>query len=374
LKWSGLPSSARLKQLSGVVAMFRILRKDLLFILAVAAVFISLSYAIGFVTDRSPKTVELQTSLLSGERAPKAQPTTVRVWRKPAFEKAVILNSTSLKDPVLMRAENSGNVFVLDWSDLRVKEFSPDGKLLKAFGEEAGNPGAFVNPTGFALDSGGNLWVCDIKQRQIGVFNTDGTKRTIKPQNNVYRIAAIGNAMIMMDTPVQSTLFETYDLSGKQLKSFGELLEDQSDNGVVLDGDIVADAENHGIIYGGRYLGLIGAYDAEGKERFLVQTIDNLPQPRVLDIEGTRKVKPNTTRTVLSLSLLNNELYVLSGVHPNGTADRGGKIMDVYDKQDGHYLYSWELPAEGQEAIVTSNYIYIRNDKEVAVWRFKIDA
>lgn len=354
--------------------MLRILRKDLLLILAVAAIFLSLSYAIGFVTDRSPKPVDLRTAFLSGDRAPKAQPTTVRVWRNPAFEKTVVLSSSSLKDPVLMRAEKSVNLFVLDWSDLRIKEFSPDGKLLRTFGEEAGHPGAFANPTGFAMDPSGNLWVCDIKQHRIGVFNTDGSQRTIKPQNNVYRIAAIADAMIMMDTPVQSRFFETYDLSGKPLKSFGELLEDQSDKGIVLDGDIVADVENRGIIYGARYLGVIGAYDAEGKQRFLIQTIDNVSQPVVSSFEGgLRKVKPNSALPVLSLSLLDNELYILSGVHPDGTTSQRGKVMDVYNKQDGHYLYSWELPAEGQEAIVASNYIYIRSNNEITVWRFKSD-
>jgi hypothetical protein len=91
-----------------------------------------------------------------------------------------------------------------------------------------------------------------------------------------------------------------------------------------------------------------------------------------LDVEGKkRKIKPDTTRPVLSLSVLDKELYVLSGVLPDGTVGLGGKVMDVYDKQNGHYLYSWELPATGQEAIVASNYIYIRSDKEVTVWSFK---
>lgn len=351
--------------------MLKILRKDLLLILAVVAVFLSLSYAIGFVTDRTPKTTELQTAFLSGAH-PATQPTTARVWRKPTFEKAAILNSTSLKDPAKMLAGNSINIFILDWSDLRVKEFSPDGKLVRAFGEEVGSPGAFANPTGFGLDSGGNMWVCDMKQKRIGVFNADGTKKSIRPQNTPYRVAAIGDKMIAMVTPVHSELFETYDSSGQQLKSFGELVEDQSHKGLVLDGDIVSDAENHGFIYAGRYLGIIGAYDVEGKQRFLIQTIDNVTQPTMLQYEGgPRKVKPNTTLPVLSLSVLNNELYILSGVQPDGTS--GGKVMDVYNKQDGHYLYSWELPAGGQEAIVASHYIYIRSDKEVTVWSFKSD-
>jgi NHL repeat-containing protein len=353
--------------------MIRTLRKDLLLILAVAAVFLSLSYAIGFVTDRSPATVELETAFLSGAR-PQAQPTTVRVWRKPVFEKIAVLNSKSLKDPAKMRAENSVNIFVLDWSDLRIKEFSPDGKLVRAFGEEAGRPSSLENPTGFSLDSGGNLWVCDLKQHRIGVFNADGSKRIIRPPNTIYRIAAIGDVMMTMVTPMQSRLFETYDLSGQQLNSFGELLADQSDKGLVLDGDIVADTGNHGIIYGGRYLGIIGAYDVAGNQRFLVQTIDHVSQPMVSSFEGgLRKVKRNSALPVLSLSLVDNDVYILSGVHPDGTTSSDGKVLDIYNKQDGHYLYSWELPAEGEEAIVASNYIYIRSDKEVTVWRFKSD-
>ena len=349
--------------------MLKILRKDLLLIFAVAAVFLSLSYAIGFVTNRAPRAVEIQTAFLTGG-APKAQPTSVRVWRKPTFEKTSTVDSTSLKAPAKLQANKNGNIFVLDWSDLRVKEFSPDGKLQRAFGEEVGSPGAFANPTGFALDSSDNMWVCDFKQERVGVFNRDGSQRSFKPKNTIYRMAALGDVMITMVVLEYSRLFETYDLSGRQLNSFGELLQDQANKGLVLDGDIVPDTENHGIIYGGRYLGIIGAYDAEGKQRFLVQTIDNVPQPMMLNIDGRmRKIKPRTALPVLSLSILDNELYVLSGVHPDGTAGVRGKVMDVYKKQDGTYLYSWELPTDGQEAIVGSNYIYIRRDTEVTIWR-----
>lgn len=351
--------------------MIKALRKDLLLILAIAAIFLSLSYAIGFVTEPSSKTVELQTAFLAGG-GPKTQPTSVRVWRKPGFEKTAVVDSASLKAPAKIQANNNGHVFVLDWSDFRVKEFSPDGKLLKAFGEEAGSPEAFINPTGFAMDSGGNMWICDFKQERVGVFNADGTKRSFRPRNTIYRLAALGDVMITMAVLEHDRLFEIYDSSGKQLKSFGELLEDQANKALVLDGDIVADTDNHGIIYGGRYLGIIGAFDAEGSQRFLVQTIDNVPQPRVLNVgEKMRKMKPNTALPVLSLSIVGNELFVLSGVHPDGTPGHGGKVMDVYNKQNGNYLYSWELPAEGQEAVVASNYIYIRNNKEVTVWSFK---
>ena len=351
--------------------MLKNLRKDLVFILAIAAVFVSLSYAIGFVANRPGKTVEVPVAFLSKEHQPKAQSTSARVWRKPAFEKTAVLNSATLKAPAKMQADNSGNILVLDWKDLGVKQFSPDGKLLKAFVEDADSPDAFENPTGFTLDANGNMWVCDFKKERVGVFNADGTRKFFKPQNTIYRMAALGDVIMTMVVLEHNRLFETYDLSGRQLKSFGEFLEDQPDTALALEGDIVADAENRGIIYGGRYLGMIGAYDAAGNQRYLVQTIDNVPPPMVLNIEGRRrKVKP-MARPVLSLSLVGNELYVLSGVRADAVAGAAGKVIDVYDKQDGHYLYSWELPVEGQEAIVASNYIYIRSDKEVTVWRYK---
>lgn len=350
--------------------MIKALRKDLLLILAIAAIFLSLSYAIGFVSEPSSKTIELPTAFLAGG-APKAQLTTVRVWRKPGFKKTAVIDSASLKAPAKIQVNNDGHVFVLDWSDLRVKEFSPDGKLLRTSGEEAGGPEAFINPTGFAMDSGGNMWICDFKQERVGVFNADGSKRSFRPKNTIYRLAALEDVMVTMVVLEHNKLFETYDSSGNQLKSFGELIEDQANKALVLDGDIVADTENHGIIYGGRYLGIIGAYDAEGKQRFLVQTIDNVPQPKVVNVEDKmRKMKPNTALPVLSLSVLGNEVYVLSGVHSDGTEGRSGKIMDVYDKRDGHYLYSWEIPAVGQEAVVAPNHIYIRSNKEVTVWSF----
>jgi hypothetical protein len=362
------------RQLSENATMLNLLRKDLLLILAAAAVFLSLSYAIGFVSERPPKTVELRTAFLSGEHAPKAQPTSGRVWRKPAFEKSMALGSESVKEPTIMRADDRGNIYVLDWSDLRIKKFSLEGKLIEAFGEEMGSPGAFINPTGFSVDSAGNLWVCDPKQQRIRAFSPDGSTRTITPPDPIYRIAALGDVLITMGVPGNSKLFETYDLSGGQLKSFGELLEDQANTEIILDGNIVGDAESNGFIYGGRYVGVIGAYGADGKQRFLVKTIDGVTQSAVLDIEGKRKIKPNSTYSVLSISILGSELYVLSGVRADGTVRPGGKVIDVYNKRDGHYVYSWELPVACREAIMRPDYIYTRGDGEITVWRFKPNA
>lgn len=349
--------------------MFEFLRKDLILVLAVAAVFVSLSYAIGFVTDRDPTPIETQPAFLEGDRAPKAQSVTTRVWKKHAFEKLLALGKPAVTKPVIVRAADNGDFYVLDWADLRIKMFSPEGNLLRVFGDGKGTgAGGFTNPTSFSIAPNGELWVCDPVQRKITHFQVDGVAHAIAPQNAVDRVTVLGDLLVTMAPPGSSQLFEVYSPSGKQLKSFGEFLQNQSQQGIILDGGVVSDPESDGFIYGGRHLGVIAGYDADGGQRFVAHTIDSNPLPKVLSIGGRLKVKPYGTPAVLSLSILDNELYVLSGAHTGDTA--GGKVMDVYNSQDGHYLYSWELPADGQEAVVGANYIYIRSENEVTVWRF----
>jgi hypothetical protein len=114
-----------------------------------------------------------------------------------------------------------------------------------------------------------------------------------------------------MAAPERNALFEIYNLSGKYSKSFGELIEDQPEAGIVLDGNIIGDAETQGFIYGGRHLGVLAGYSA------------------------------------------------------------GGRVMDVYDKRNGQYTFSFKLPVACQEVIVQEERIYLLGGDGVTVWRFK---
>jgi hypothetical protein len=351
--------------------MLEFLRKDLTLILAVAAVVLSLSYAIGYVSEGRPKAVELETHFLDGH-APKAQHTTQRVWKERIFERSFTISSPAVTNPLLMEVDNAGNPYVLDWSDFNVKQFSLDGKLLKTFGDETGRD-PFANPTALSVDSNGNVWVADPRQQRIKLFRSNGDVQTITPPNAIHRIATSANRLFTMTAAASNNLFEIYDMTGHQLKSFGELLADQSDKGIILDGYIVND-ENHGFIYGGRYVGVIGAYDTDGNQRYFVQTIDGVSQPTILDLTEKRKIKPNSTVSVLGMSMLGAELYVLSGVRLDGKTGPGGQVIDAYDKREGRYLFSLKLPVVCKAAIVRSDYLYTLSKGEVTVWRIKQSA
>ncbi len=355
--------------------MFDFLRKDLLLVILVAAVFLSLSFAIGSVSERATSAVEVQPAFLVGERAPGVQPAAGRVWREHAFEKLLALSPTAVSKPAIMRVDDAGNIYVLDWAELRIKMFGPDGNLVKAFGEGKGTgAGAFANPTSFSVGANGELWVCDPVQRRITRFDSGGKARTFVPQSAVDRIAAVGDVLITMAPPRRDAFFEVYDSSGGQLKSFGEMIEDQSEKGIVLDGNVVGAGDNREFIYGGRYLGALARYGAGGERRFVVRTIDGVPPPKILSTGASQQIRPNSPLAVLSISIKGDDLYVLSGVRADGAAGAGGEVLDVYDKRDGNYQFSLKLPAACREAVVRADYIYTLGEHGVTVWRFRQSA
>ena len=352
--------------------MLVFLRKDLILILSIVALFLSVSYAIGYISKNNSSTAEVQTNFLGGESALATQKAAGRVWQEPAFERLLTLNPTALTKPTLMRGDDAGNIYILDWADFRIKMFSPDGNLLKVFGEGKGEgASAFANPTGFSVSDEGDVWVCDPPQRKITRFRSGERAQTIEPQREAWRVATVGDALITMAVPERNALFEIYNLSGNYSKSFGELIENQPEAGIVLDGNIIGDADTQGFIYGGRHLGVLAGYSVGGERRFMVHTIDSLPPPKILNIGVSQKVKPNSPRAVLSMNILGNELYVLSGVRDEQAKSAGGRVVDVYDKRNGQYMFSFKLPVACQEVVVQEERIYMLGGEGVTVWRFK---
>ncbi len=344
--------------------MAKSLSKDFRYVLIVGALLVGLSFAIGYVTDRSSAVTEEQPSFLEAA-SPRPQPAAGRVWKEYSFEKELVIDSSQAAQPVMMRLDDYGDVFLLDWKDLRIKMFSPQGNLVKTFGEERGAEGAFTNPTAFAVNGEGEVWVCDTRQRKIFQFDKNGKEiQTLMPRSAADRIAIVGSYLVTTAPPGGNVLFETYDSSGRSLNSFGEIIENQPQHGIILDGHVVSDAE--AFIYGGRNLGVLARYSITGKQEFIVQTIDGVSLPTVQIIEHGIKVKPNSPLAALSLSLSGNQVYVLSG---QTSGER--QAMDVYNKLDGAYMFSFKLPLFCSEALLHSDRLYTLGEDGVTLWRFK---
>jgi NHL repeat len=77
--------------------------------------------------------------------------------------------------PTNLAVAPNGDLYVSDgYGNARVHRFSSTGKLLASWGEPGTGPGQFMLPHGIAIDSTGNVLVCDRESDRIQVFSAEG--------------------------------------------------------------------------------------------------------------------------------------------------------------------------------------------------------
>ena len=73
----------------------------------------------------------------------------------------------------------TGDIYISDgYGNARVHKFSPDGTLIKSWGEPGDGPGQFVVPHSVAIDKQGRVLVSDRHNNRIQIFDPDGNYLT----------------------------------------------------------------------------------------------------------------------------------------------------------------------------------------------------
>lgn len=323
---------------------------------------------------RAIEPIEIQPTFFNGESKNNnpsltSQIMKERLWKPLPLQK--ILTFDGIQQAMDIKDDADGNTFVFDWGDFRIKKFSKEGKLLVTFGKGKGNNlGEFINPTGFTLTKDGQVWVCDPKS-VITVFNSDGEIiRTLSTRNPAMRIVhGDDQSFVIMTTPRAKYLWESYTDSGEFIKAFGEFIEDQDQNAISLMGWIGGDSSDN-FYYAGYYPGILASYKMSGEPRYFTQTIDPKPLPKIqITPKGVKKIEHHKAEvSALSISIAGNAIYLITQAAPH---NNNRKIVDVYNTQDGAYLFSSEVPEPCDGIFFTVANIYTVAGNTVTKWQLQ---
>jgi DNA-binding beta-propeller fold protein YncE len=126
--------------------------------------------------------------------------------------------------------DHAGNTFVADgYGNSRIAKFDKHGAFIKAWGSKGTEPGQFDTPHSIASDSQGQIYVADLGNHRIQVFDNDGNfKRQIEGVGAPWAICISPGAHEYLyssnsNDPADREHGEIYklDLDGKILGKFG---------------------------------------------------------------------------------------------------------------------------------------------------------
>lgn len=307
---------------------------------------------------------------------PSPQRANQRIWKPISDTPQFIIGGQKdalLLQPWDVKVDATGSIYVLDGGDMSIKKFSSEGVFIRKFGSGKGKgPAEFLNPSHFTITPSNEVWVIDPGNLRITVFNQNGSVvQTQSLKHQAHRIAYLQGtqALVLSPSSTREYLFELFELKGQSLAMFGQFVQDQKKNNITLDGVLAEDGAG-GIVYAFSRAGYIVSFDASGKLRFYVETLDPIPFPSLLETQRNGitilAVDRKAPYATMSINVDGDEIHVFC---MSESLKQKLAVVDTYSKNDGSYQYSFKLPVWADRMYITKNQVYSLVDTTVTQWR-----
>lgn len=246
-------------------------------------------------------------------------------------------------------AEINQFIYITDTNNKRVQVFDIAGTPIFKFGKEGEGPGEFKFPYGIDGDSQGNVYVSDLYNGSISIFDSKGKfiKYFAEKDPKETTIEAPGSFRINNNkvyvTDIKKSKLLIFDMDGKKVAEIGEPGMKQGQfrapNAVAIDKDeniYVVDTGNQRVQQfdnTGKFVRIInGSTDGSGENSLFVN-----PRGIGIDSRGILYVVSNLTHYVYGFDKDGKKLFTFGG---NGEANTQFSLPNglFIDKDDNIYI------------------------------------
>jgi len=213
-------------------------------------------------------------------------------------------------------------IYVTDTNNKQVQVFDQSGNNVFKFGKEGTKEGELQFPYGITGDKDENIYVADMYNGNISIFNAKGEFVKYFPDKE--KLVQSPGGLRMYDeklyvTDIKSNKVFVFDLQGKKLLEFGGAGQEEGQfiapNAVAIDKDnqiYVTDSGNNRIQVfdqDGKFLKIInGSKDGQGTPLFVN------PRGVGVDSNGTVYIVSNLSHNVYAYDKDGNEVQVFGGM------------------------------------------------------------
>lgn len=240
----------------------------------------------------------------------------------PAFSHLIYGDFDNALDKPMDVAKIGEFIYVSDTKNKRVQVFDTAGTAITRFGKEGEGKGEFMFPYGIAGDDKGQIYVADLFNGNISIFNKKG--KFIDYFNDKNKILKAPGGLRIIDnklyvTDIEKSQVFVFDLTGKLLLALGQPGQEdgqfRAPNAVAADGDgniYVVDSGNQ----------RIQKFDKDGKFKMTINGSDDgkgsptLVNPRGIDVDsrGIIYVVNNLTHYVYAFNSDGTKAFQFGGM------------------------------------------------------------
>lgn len=292
------------------------------------------------------------------------------------------LKDTTFYYATFVRSDEDGNIYVLDMADCSIKIFNSDGTFIRKYGRRGQGPGEFLSPFRMDVAPDGKILVLDPNLHKCELFENDESKQ-LKLSSMPIGICFADSASfvtLQVINPFDNSSLVKYNIVSGAFNECDNLIlnTDSLNLGPLtfLQGEIL-NIDKNNFIYIPFYMNHFVKYSNDGNIILVRNSIDTKKLPSII-IDNSKLIDfrlPNEYISSLYAFIIQNELYNVSKKVTKSDESSSDFIVDVYDLENIEYLYSFILPAKEKiiNIFMDKKRIYLLNiNQELEVLSYTI--